>query len=134
MINRLLYKVIITVWELKTNLINMYKLPLRSIINQNPEILAFFSSEWNVFCNYGILQEIHLAYIPENQFLCKVLSIWPKLQICEQITTSLEQRCYKELRNENFQSTKIVMCIYKKLLISCKEQMWVHPSLEFYSI
>lgn len=39
------------------------------------------------------------------------------------ITTSLEQRCYKELRNENFQSTKIVMCIYKKLLISCKEQM-----------
>lgn len=39
------------------------------------------------------------------------------------ITTSLEQRCYKELRNENFRSTKIVMCIYKKLLISCKEQM-----------
>ncbi|PRQ44678.1 hypothetical protein RchiOBHm_Chr3g0481871 [Rosa chinensis] len=39
------------------------------------------------------------------------------------ITTSLEQRCYKELRNENFQSTKIVMCIYKKLLITCKEQM-----------
>ncbi|KAH9678993.1 hypothetical protein KPL71_025927 [Citrus sinensis] len=39
------------------------------------------------------------------------------------ITTSLEQRCYKELRNENFQSAKIVMCIYRKLLISCKEQM-----------
>ncbi|XP_050384201.1 protein SEMI-ROLLED LEAF 2 [Argentina anserina] len=39
------------------------------------------------------------------------------------ITTSLEQRCYKELRNENFLSTKIVMCIYKKLLITCKEQM-----------
>ncbi|KAM5558837.1 protein SEMI-ROLLED LEAF 2 [Rosa sericea] len=39
------------------------------------------------------------------------------------ITTSLEQRCYKELRNENFRSTKIVMCIYKKLLITCKEQM-----------
>ncbi|KAG8648894.1 hypothetical protein MANES_08G050000v8 [Manihot esculenta] len=36
---------------------------------------------------------------------------------------SLEQRCYKELRNENYQSAKIVMCIYKKLLISCKEQM-----------
>ncbi|KAG7961850.1 hypothetical protein I3843_09G037600 [Carya illinoinensis] len=39
------------------------------------------------------------------------------------ITTSLEQRCYKELRNENFQSVKIVMCIYRKLLVSCKEQM-----------
>lgn len=39
------------------------------------------------------------------------------------ITNSLEQRCYKELRNENFQSVKIVMCIYRKLLASCKEQM-----------
>ncbi|KAM4091941.1 hypothetical protein ACJW30_09G174500 [Castanea mollissima] len=39
------------------------------------------------------------------------------------ITKSLEQRCYKELRNENFQSAKIVMCIYRKLLIYCKEQM-----------
>ncbi|XP_061353588.1 protein SEMI-ROLLED LEAF 2-like [Gastrolobium bilobum] len=39
------------------------------------------------------------------------------------ITSALEQRCYKELRNENFHSTKIVMCIYRKLLFSCKEQM-----------
>ncbi|KAK3011819.1 hypothetical protein RJ639_010626 [Escallonia herrerae] len=39
------------------------------------------------------------------------------------ITSSLEQRCYKELRIENFRSAKIVMCIYRKLLISCKEQM-----------
>ncbi|KAJ6747469.1 CYCLIN-LIKE PROTEIN [Salix koriyanagi] len=39
------------------------------------------------------------------------------------ITSSLEQRCYKELRLENFQSAKIVMCIYRKLLITCKEQM-----------
>ncbi|KAK2653214.1 hypothetical protein Ddye_013070 [Dipteronia dyeriana] len=39
------------------------------------------------------------------------------------ITTSIEQRCYKELRNENFQSAKIVMLIYRKLLVSCKEQM-----------
>ena len=35
---------------------------------------------------------------------------------------------YKELRSENFQSSKIVICIYRKLLISCKEQMWVSPS------
>ncbi|KAJ6921236.1 protein SEMI-ROLLED LEAF 2 [Populus alba x Populus x berolinensis] len=33
------------------------------------------------------------------------------------------RRCYKELRIENFQSAKIVMCIYRKLLITCKEQM-----------
>ncbi|XP_015573881.1 protein SEMI-ROLLED LEAF 2 isoform X1 [Ricinus communis] len=39
------------------------------------------------------------------------------------ITSSLEQRCYKDLRSEQFQSVKIVMCIYRKLLISCKEQM-----------
>lgn len=39
------------------------------------------------------------------------------------ITSSLEQRCYKDLRNEQFQSVRIVMCIYRKLLVSCKEQM-----------
>ncbi|XP_057959815.1 protein SEMI-ROLLED LEAF 2-like isoform X2 [Malania oleifera] len=39
------------------------------------------------------------------------------------ITSSLEQRCYKELRSENFRNAKIVMLIYRKLLISCKEQM-----------
>ncbi|KAF1897601.1 hypothetical protein Lal_00032358 [Lupinus albus] len=39
------------------------------------------------------------------------------------IVTALEQRCYKELRNENFRSTKIIMCIYRKFLFSCKEQM-----------
>ncbi|XVF07235.1 hypothetical protein REPUB_Repub06bG0121300 [Reevesia pubescens] len=44
------------------------------------------------------------------------------------ITESLEQRCYKELRNENFQSVKIVMCIYRKLLVSCKEQMTLFSS------
>ncbi|KAH9624487.1 hypothetical protein KSS87_016928 [Heliosperma pusillum] len=39
------------------------------------------------------------------------------------ITNVLEQRCYKELRNENFHAAKIVMCIYRKLLVSCKDQM-----------
>lgn len=39
------------------------------------------------------------------------------------ITTLLEQRCYKDLRNENFGSVKVVVCIYKKFLSSCKEQM-----------
>ncbi|BAT85267.1 hypothetical protein LR48_Vigan03g216400 [Vigna angularis] len=35
----------------------------------------------------------------------------------------LEQRCYKELRNENLHSAKIVMCVYRKFLFSCKEQI-----------
>lgn len=39
------------------------------------------------------------------------------------ITTTLEERCYKELRNRNFRGAKVVMCIYRKLLISCKDQM-----------
>jgi len=41
-----------------------------------------------------------------------------------QITSYLEQRCYRELRTENYQSVKVVICIYRKLLISCKDQMW----------
>ncbi|XP_023539631.1 uncharacterized protein LOC111800256 isoform X1 [Cucurbita pepo subsp. pepo] len=44
------------------------------------------------------------------------------------ITTSLEQRCYKELRNENFHAVKIVMSIYRKLVVSCKEQMSLFTS------
>ncbi|KAI4381500.1 hypothetical protein MLD38_007566 [Melastoma candidum] len=39
------------------------------------------------------------------------------------ITDTLEQRCYKELRSENFRAAKIVMCIYNRLLVSCKDQM-----------
>lgn len=39
------------------------------------------------------------------------------------ITAYLEQRCYKELRSEHFGFVKIIMCIYRKLLVSCKVQM-----------
>ncbi|XP_077226830.1 ARM repeat superfamily protein [Tasmannia lanceolata] len=39
------------------------------------------------------------------------------------ITESLEQRCYKELRNEHFSQAKVVLCIYRRLLSTCKEQM-----------
>ncbi|XP_031113809.1 uncharacterized protein LOC116017371 [Ipomoea triloba] len=39
------------------------------------------------------------------------------------ITTSLEQRCYRELRNENLSSVKIVMYVYQRLLTSCNQQM-----------
>ncbi|KAK7325073.1 hypothetical protein VNO77_29132 [Canavalia gladiata] len=39
------------------------------------------------------------------------------------ITDYLEQRCYKDLRNESFASAKVVLCVYRKLLSSCKGQM-----------
>ncbi|CAN7039264.1 unnamed protein product [Brassica oleracea var. botrytis] len=39
------------------------------------------------------------------------------------ITEYLEQKCYKELRSGNIGSVKVVLCIYKKMLSSCKEQM-----------
>ncbi|KAJ8755491.1 hypothetical protein K2173_019289 [Erythroxylum novogranatense] len=39
------------------------------------------------------------------------------------IAETLEQKFYKELRHENFGYVKVVVCIYKKLLSSCKEQM-----------
>ncbi|KAK7257871.1 hypothetical protein RIF29_32166 [Crotalaria pallida] len=39
------------------------------------------------------------------------------------ITDKLEQRCYKDLRNEIFGSVNVVLYIYRKFLSSCKEQM-----------
>ncbi|KAG2726037.1 hypothetical protein I3760_01G093500 [Carya illinoinensis] len=39
------------------------------------------------------------------------------------ITNQLEQRSYKDLRSENFGTLKVVLCIYRKLLSSCKENM-----------
>ncbi|KAK1270053.1 hypothetical protein QJS04_geneDACA014170 [Acorus gramineus] len=40
-----------------------------------------------------------------------------------EIAVYLEQRCYKELRNERFGLAKIVPCAYRKLLGSCKGHM-----------
>ncbi|KAL5703058.1 hypothetical protein ACHQM5_028197 [Ranunculus cassubicifolius] len=39
------------------------------------------------------------------------------------ITEYLEQKCYKDLRVEHFGSAKVVLCVYRKLLSSCKDQM-----------
>ena len=51
-----------------------------------------------------------------------------------QITSSLEQRCYRDLRNEHFHSVKVVLSIYRKLLITCKDQMWVFSPFLFVSV
>ncbi|KAK6261039.1 hypothetical protein SCA6_015513 [Theobroma cacao] len=39
------------------------------------------------------------------------------------ITSSLEQRLYRDLRSEQFHSVQVIVCVYRKLMISCKEQM-----------
>lgn len=39
------------------------------------------------------------------------------------ITSSLEQRVYRDLRTEQFHYVKIILHVYRKLMISCKEQM-----------
>ncbi|XP_072952625.1 protein SEMI-ROLLED LEAF 2-like [Typha angustifolia] len=39
------------------------------------------------------------------------------------ITNYLEQRCYRELRNQQFGFAKVVVCIYRRLILSCREQM-----------
>ncbi|KAL3622520.1 hypothetical protein CASFOL_033931 [Castilleja foliolosa] len=39
------------------------------------------------------------------------------------ITSVLEERCYRELRNANTKYVKVVMCIFRKLIISCQQQM-----------
>ncbi|XP_008461315.1 protein SEMI-ROLLED LEAF 2-like isoform X2 [Cucumis melo] len=50
----------------------------------------------------------------------KLLSdIFPR----SQIMSYLEQRFYRELRNEQLHSVKVIICICRKLLSSCKEQM-----------
>ena len=40
-----------------------------------------------------------------------------------QITEYLEQRCYKELRKEQYGFVKVVVLIYRRLLVSCRDQM-----------
>ncbi|AQK68452.1 ARM repeat superfamily protein [Zea mays] len=39
------------------------------------------------------------------------------------ITAYLERRCYRELRNEQYDIVKVVVLIYRRLLVSCNEQM-----------
>ncbi|CAA0842752.1 ARM repeat superfamily protein [Striga hermonthica] len=53
--------------------------------------------------------------------LCEYASKNP-LRVPE-ITSVLEERCYRELRSANIKCVKVVMCIYRKLIISCQQQM-----------
>ncbi|KAL7120531.1 hypothetical protein ACP275_02G128100 [Erythranthe tilingii] len=53
--------------------------------------------------------------------LCEYVSKNP-LRV-PKITSLLEERCYRELRNENVNRVKVIMCIYRKLIISCQQQM-----------
>ncbi|EYU27043.1 hypothetical protein MIMGU_mgv1a000818mg [Erythranthe guttata] len=53
--------------------------------------------------------------------LCEYVSKNP-LRV-PKITSLLEERCYRELRNANVNRVKVIMCIYRKLIISCQQQM-----------
>ncbi|XLU19482.1 hypothetical protein S245_055548, partial [Arachis hypogaea] len=50
------------------------------------------------------------------------------------INENLEQRCYKDLRNEMFGSVKVVLCIYRKFLSPLKIPQFPHQNaiLVFY--
>ncbi|KAI5413613.1 hypothetical protein KIW84_057965 [Lathyrus oleraceus] len=70
-----------------------------------------------------ILPRNQVAEINDRKIgkLCEYASRNP-LRI-PKIAENLEQRCYKDLRNESFGSVKVILCIYRKLLSSCKEQI-----------
>ncbi|XP_073288526.1 protein SEMI-ROLLED LEAF 2-like isoform X2 [Primulina huaijiensis] len=61
---------------------------------------------------------------PNDRKICKLCEYASRNPLrVPKITTFLEQRCYRELRNENLKSVKVVVCVYRKLLMSCKQQM-----------
>ncbi|XP_042379653.1 protein SEMI-ROLLED LEAF 2-like isoform X2 [Zingiber officinale] len=61
---------------------------------------------------------------PNDRMIAKLCDYASKNPIrIPKITDYLEQRFYKELRNERFSFAKVVPCVYRKLLASCKEQM-----------
>ncbi|KAM0938135.1 hypothetical protein DsansV1_C23g0175011 [Dioscorea sansibarensis] len=61
---------------------------------------------------------------PNDRMIAKLCEYASKNPLrIPKITDYLEQRCYKELRTERFGFAKIIMRIYRKLLISCREQM-----------
>ena len=65
----------------------------------------------------SVLQIAHDSLLPVD-FLLSLLHT-----VSVQITDYLEQRCYKELRREQYGYAKVVVLIYRRLLVSCKEQM-----------
>lgn len=61
---------------------------------------------------------------PNDRMIAKLCEYASKNPMrMSKITKYLEQRCYKELRLEHFCLAKVVPCVYRKLLTSCKEQM-----------
>ncbi|WVY99285.1 hypothetical protein V8G54_025355 [Vigna mungo] len=85
--------------------------------NQKPFLALFRYLSGDDYCDFQVAE-------PNDRKigkLCEYASRNP-MRI-PKITDNLEQRCYKDLRHENFGSVKVVLCIYRKLLSTCKEQM-----------
>ncbi|CAH8354819.1 unnamed protein product [Eruca vesicaria subsp. sativa] len=87
--------------------INRYKYLISDIFPARHQVEGPNDRKIGKLCEYAAKNAVHM---PEISYL-------------------LEQRCYKELRNEKFQSAKIVMCIYRRLLVTCKEQMPLFSSV-----
>ncbi|XP_047315753.1 protein SEMI-ROLLED LEAF 2-like [Impatiens glandulifera] len=69
---------------------------------------------------------------PNDRYIGKLCEYASKNPLrIPRITSSLEQRCYKDLRTEQYHSVKVVLRIYRKLSISCKEQMPLFASSLF---
>jgi hypothetical protein len=64
----------------------------------------------------SVLQRLHTIH-------CFQLTCFLLHTVSVQITDYLEQRCYKELRREQYGYAKVIVLIYRRLLVSCKEQM-----------
>uniref|UniRef100_A0A0A0K606 Uncharacterized protein n=1 Tax=Cucumis sativus TaxID=3659 RepID=A0A0A0K606_CUCSA len=112
-------------------------------------ICVFFSSPiWDSFTFLGLKQSWEWMRVksrhPIKRYKKLLSDIFPRSQdeepndrkiskLCEyasknpfripKITSYLEQRFYRELRNEQLHSVKVIICICRKLLSSCKEQM-----------
>ncbi|KAL5998089.1 hypothetical protein ACLOJK_009024 [Asimina triloba] len=84
------------------------------------------------------LQEATRRYLPQDELTDGQVDDRKISKLCEyaaknplripQITEYLEQRCYKELRNEHVGEAKVIICIYRKMLASCKDQMPLYAS------
>lgn len=117
--------------------INAY-FPVWFLLYECPQFYLFF---WHntAFCHYYThclapwlwghsTFLIYRSYTPILTLNHLILS-WNLISFL-QIMSYLEQRFYRELRNEQLHSVKVIICICRKLLSSCKEQMWV-PYLIF---
>ncbi|WRX09765.1 hypothetical protein QQP08_002252 [Theobroma cacao] len=74
--------------------------------------------------NPTIMIGTKLGEQPNDRMISKLCEYASKNPLrIPKITSSLEQRLYRDLRSEQFHSVQVIVCVYRKLMISCKEQI-----------